>query len=145
MKNNVVVRTAWLKAMYIYTLIGAGGFGFGLLVFPSRVQSILRFPPQDPVLLKLYASVLLAAGLIAIPALRSPLKFVALLLLQLVYKPIWIATVAIPLFLKGQFPLYVVVISAVFLVYIIGELIAIPFSWLFSKEGPEARKLDAAP
>lgn len=70
----------------------------------------------------------------AIPALRSPLKFAPLLLIQLVYKPIWLAAVAIPLFLKGQFPFYVVFISAVFLTYIIGNLIAIPFSYLFSKE-----------
>jgi len=70
----------------------------------------------------------------AIPALRFPLKLVPLLLFQLVYKPIWLAVVAIPFFLKGQFPLYVVVISAVFLSYIMGNLIAIPFSYLFSKK-----------
>jgi hypothetical protein len=57
-----------------------------------------------------------------------------LLLLQLIYKPIWLAFFAIPLFIKGQFPLYVVFISAVFVTYIIGDLIAIPFSYLFSKK-----------
>jgi hypothetical protein len=102
--------------------------------FPGTIQSALRFPPQDPVVLGLYGSFLLASGLMAIPALRSPLKFAPLLLIQLVYKPIWLAAVAIPLFLKGQFPFYVVFISAVFLTYIIGNLIAIPFSYLFSKE-----------
>jgi len=134
MENNVSIRWGWLKAMYIYTLFGAGGFGLALLVFPASVQSILRFPPQDSVVLGLYGSVLLAAGLMAIPALRSPLKFVPLLLFQLVYKPIWLAVVAIPLFLQGKFPLYVVVITAVFLTYIMGNLIAIPFSYLFSKK-----------
>jgi hypothetical protein len=134
MESNVSIRWGWLKAMYFYTLFGAGGFGLALLVFPASVQSMLRFPPQDPAVLGLYGSVLLASGLIAIPALRSPLKFVPLLLFQLVYKPIWLAVVAIPLFLKGQFPLYVVVISGVFLTYIMGNLIAIPFSYLFSKK-----------
>ena len=134
MESNVSIRWPWLKAMYIYTFFGAGGFGLALLVFPATVQSMLRFPPQDSVVLGLYGTVLLASGLIAIPALFFPLKFVPLLLLQLVYKPIWLAIVAIPLFLKGQFPLYVVVISAVFLTYIIGNLIAIPFSYLFSKK-----------
>jgi hypothetical protein len=134
MEENAVIHRGWLKAMYAYTVFGAGGFGIAILLFPSAVQSILRFPAQDPVVFKLYGSVLLASGLMALPALRSPLKFVPLLFLQLVYKPIWLAAVAIPLFLKGQFPLYVVVISAVFMTYIIGDLIAIPFPYWFSKK-----------
>jgi len=134
MSTDVSVRWGWLKAMYIYTLFGAGGFGLGMLFFPGTIQSVLRFPPQDPVVRGLYGSFLLASGLLAIPALRSPLKFAPLLLIQLVYKPIWLAFVVLPVFLKGQFPLYVVFISAVFLTYIIGNLIAIPFSYLFSKK-----------
>jgi hypothetical protein len=134
MSTDVSVRWGWLKAMYIYNIFGAGGFGLALLFFPGTIQSMLRFPPQDPVTLGLYGSVLLAVGLISIVALRFPLKFVAILFIQLVYKPLWLAVVAIPLFLKGQFPFYVVFISAVFLTYIIGNLIAIPFSYLFSKK-----------
>jgi hypothetical protein len=134
MNNDALIRGGWLKAMYLYTLFGAGGFGFAMLFFPGVVQSMLRFPAQDPAVFKLYGSVLLASGLMAIPALRSPLKFVPLLLVQLVYKPIWLALVAIPLFLEGKFPLYVVVIAAIFLTYIIGDLIAIPFPYLFSKK-----------
>jgi len=134
MENNSSIRWGWLRTMYLYTIFGAGGFGLAVLFFPSKIQSLLRFPPQDPVTLGLYGSVALASGLVAILALRSPLKFVPLLLLQLVYKPIWLIVVAIPLFIKGQFPLYVVFISAVFITYIIGNLIAIPFSFLFSKK-----------
>jgi hypothetical protein len=127
MNNSASVRTGWLKAMYLWTLVGAGGFGLGILVVPGKLQAMLSFPPQDPVMFKVYGCVLLAAGLLAIPALRSPVKFIPLLLLQLVYKPIWIAVVAVPLFLKGQFPLYIVAMTGVFLTYIIGNLIAIPF------------------
>ena len=134
MENNSSIRWGWLRTMYLYTIFGAGGFGLAVLFFPSKIQSLLRFPPQDPVTLGLYGSVALASGLVAILALRSPLKFVPLLLLQLVYKPIWLIVVAIPLFIKGQFPLYVVFISAVFITYIVGNLIAIPFSFLFSKK-----------
>ena len=134
MENAIPVRWKWLRAMYIYTTIGAGGFGFAVLLFPTAAQSIFHFPAQDPAVLKLYGSVSLAAGLATILALRSPLKFVPLLFLQLLYKPIWLAFVAIPFFLKGQFPLYIVMIAAIFLTYIIGDLIAIPFSYLFSKK-----------
>lgn len=134
MNENALIRRGWLKAMYIYTLIGAGGFGIAALFFPGAVQSAFRFPVQDPAVFNLYGSVSLASGLMALLALRSPLKFVPMLLFQLIYKPIWLAVAALPLFLKGQFPLYVVVISAVFLTFIIGDLIAIPFAYLFSKK-----------
>jgi len=134
MDGNPHVGRGWLKAMYLYTLLGAGGAGLGMIFFPDVTRSALGYPAQDPVGFKLYGSVLLASGLAAIPALRRPLKFVPLLLLQLIYKPIWLAVVAVPMFLKGQFPLYVVMFSAIFLTYIIGDLIAIPFSYLFSRE-----------
>jgi hypothetical protein len=134
MDNSIRVRVGWLKAMYLYTLIGAGGTGLGMVFFPDLMRSALGMPAQDPVVFKLYGSVLLASGLAAIPALRSPLKFVPLLLIQLIYKPVWLAVVAVPMFLEGQFPLYVVVFSAIFLTYIIGDLIAIPFSYLFSRK-----------
>jgi uncharacterized membrane protein len=133
MEEDPRINKGRLRAMYLYTLVGAGGFGFAMLAFPSFVQSILQFPAQDPIVFKLYGSVLLASGLAALPALRSPLKFVPLLLLQLIYKPVWLAVAAIPLFLKGQFPLYVVVIAVIFLTYIVGDLLAIPFAYLVSK------------
>jgi uncharacterized membrane protein len=127
------IRVAWLKAMYLYTIVGAGGTGLAMLLLPGPFQSLLGFPAQDPAVFKLYGAVLLASGLLAIPALRFPRKFIPLLLLQLVYKPVWLAAVAIPTFAKGEFPLYIVVFSFVFLTYIIGDLIAIPFAALFSK------------
>jgi hypothetical protein len=139
MEKDLRIRWGWLKGMYLYTLITAGGTGFAMLVIPGAIQTAFRFPAQDPVIFKLYACVLLAAGLIAIPALLFPLKFVSLLLLQLVYKPIWLALVAVPLFLKGQFPLHVVLFVAVFLTYIVGDLIAIPFRHLFAKEPRSSR------
>ena len=134
MGEDVLLRRHWLKAMYVLTAIGAGGFGLVALFFPSFARSAFRFPIQDPAVFELYGSVSLASGLIALLALRSPLKFVPMLFFQLVYKPIWLAVVAIPLFLQGQFPFYVVVISAIFLTFIIGDLIAIPFRYLFSKD-----------
>lgn len=134
MEDNARIDKGRLRAMYLYTLFGAGGFGFVTLAFPSFVQSVLQFPAQDPIVFKLYGSVLLASGLAALLALRSPLKFVPLLLFQLIYKPVWLAVAAVPLFLEGQFPLYVVVITVVFLTYIVGDLFAIPFAYLLSKK-----------
>ena len=134
MEEKFSFRPGWLKAMYIYTLIGAGGFGLTALFFPGALVSVFRMPVQDPAAYHLYGSISLASGLLAILALRSPLKFVPLLLLQLVYKPIWLIVSALPLFLRGQFPFHVVINSVIFLTYIIGNLIAIPFPYLFAKK-----------
>jgi len=131
MKNNVSIRRGWLKVMYMYTLVVSGGMGLGMILFPDTIQSILRFPPQDPVMLGACGSIFLALGLISLMGLRSPLKFVPVLLLELVYKPIWLVAVALPLFLEGRFPFYVVTMSAIFITFIVGDLIAIPFSHLF--------------
>jgi hypothetical protein len=132
MDKDLRIRWGWLKAMYLYTLFGAGGTGFAMLIIPGTVQSAFRFPAQDPAIFMVYGCVLFASGVVAIPALLFPLKFVPLLLLQLVYKPIWLAVVAVPLFLKGLFPFPIVVFSIVFLTYIVGDLIAIPFRYLFT-------------
>jgi hypothetical protein len=131
MEGNVSIRRGWLKVMYMYTLVVSGGMGLGMILFPDTVQSILRFPPQDPVMLGACGSIFLALGLISLMGLRSPLKFAPVLLLELVYKPIWLVAVALPLFLEGRFPFYVVTMSAIFITFIVGDLIAIPFSHLF--------------
>ncbi len=133
MNGEPKVRWGWLRAMYIYTIATAGGIGLTMLASPGLLRSLLGFPVQPSATLKLYGSIVLGAGLAAIPALRFPLRFVPLLLLQVIYKPIWIVLGALPFFLKGQFPLYLVAITGVFLVYIAGDLIAIPWSYLFSK------------
>ncbi len=134
MENNLSIRRGWLKAMYIYTLAMSGGVGLGMILFPGIIQSVFRFPPQDPVVLGLCGSLFLALGLVSILGFRSPLKFAPVLLLELIYKPVWLVAVALPLFLKGQFPFYVVFISAVFITFIIGDLIAVPFAYVFSKK-----------
>lgn len=134
MEGDISIRWGWLKAMYIYTLVVSGGVGLGMILLPGTIQSVFRFPPQDPAILGACGSVFLALGLVSILGLRSPLKFAPVLLLELVYKPIWLVAVALPLFLKGQFPFYVVFMSVIFLTFIIGDLIAIPFSHLFSKK-----------
>ena len=87
MENNVSIRWGWLRAMYVYTLVVSGSVGLGMILLPGTVQSVFRYPPQDPVMFGLCGSLFLALGLVSILGLRSPLKFVPVLLLELVYKP----------------------------------------------------------
>jgi hypothetical protein len=132
--KDSLIRWGWLKAMYIYTIVVSAGVGLGMVLVPGTVQSLFRFPSQDPVMFALCGSLFFALGFGSILGLRSPLKFTPVLLLELVYKPVWLAAAALPLFMKGQFPFYVVFTSVVFVTFIIGDLLAIPFPYLLSKE-----------
>ena len=39
------IRYGWLKAMYIYTIVGAGGFGLGIIVMPTICQTASKIDP----------------------------------------------------------------------------------------------------
>jgi hypothetical protein len=134
MSEEIKVRWGWLKGMYIYTIIGAGGFGLGLIVIPNVMKSVFGWPNQDPVVLGITGSVNLAFAILSILGLRSPLKFAPVLLLQLCYKVVWFVGVALPLLVAGEFPAYAMVYAGIFATYIIGDLIAIPFSYVFAKQ-----------
>lgn len=129
------VRWGWLRGMYIYTIAGAGGFGVGLLLMPETVRSILGWPNQDPIIsFGVTGSVYLSFAFLSILGLRSPLKFTPLLLLQLTYKAVWFLGVILPVLFARKFPTYALILAAIYATYIIGDLIALPFSYVFSKQ-----------
>jgi len=134
MPKELKVRWGWLKGMYIYTIIGAGGVGLGIVVMPDGMRSIFGFPSQDPIVFGLCGSVYVAFGLLSILGLLSPLKFSPILLLQLCYKVVWFIGVILPILFAGKFPNYALIYVVVFATYIIGDLIAIPFSYVFAKK-----------
>jgi hypothetical protein len=134
MTENSKIRWGWLKFMYLYTVIGAGGFGLGMVFAPDLIISMLKFPGQDPIVFGAFGCMLISSGILALLGLRSPLKFVPLLLFQLFYKSIWFIAVLLPFLLANELQFYVIVFIGIFASYIIGDLIAIPFSYIFGKE-----------
>ncbi len=89
MTKDIKVRMNWLKGMYIYTIVIAGGLGLGMILIPEVIKSMFRWPVAEPIALGIVGSISLAFGVLSIFGLRSPLKFVPVLLLQLCYKLIW--------------------------------------------------------
>ena len=134
MSENVNVRWGWLKGMYIYTIFVAGLFGLGIIVIPETIKLKFTWPVEEPVAFGIIGSVYLAFGLLSVLGLRSPLKFVPVLLLQLCYKSIWFIGVVLPLWVTAHFPSYAVPTVIIFATFIVGDLIAIPFSYVFAKE-----------
>jgi len=134
MSKEMKVRWGWLKFMYIYTIVGAGGFGLGIILAPEAIRSLFGIPSGDPITFGITGSVYLSSGLLAILGLRDPLKFVPILLLQLIYKVIWFMGVVLPLLVAGSFPTYAIPFAGIFASYIVGDLIAIPFSIVLARQ-----------
>jgi hypothetical protein len=134
METKAIVRYGWLKAMYIWTILGAGGFGVGLLFLPDMMRTIFGYPSQDPLLFGISGSIYVAFGLVAILGFISPVKFAPVLLLQLCYKLIWFIVVLLPSFIAGFVPGYGWIFAGIFATYVIGDLIAIPFPIVFERE-----------
>lgn len=132
MSEEVNVRWGWLKIMYIYTIVGAGGFGLAMILIPEVVKSAFGWPVEEPVALGIIGSAYVGFGVLSIFGLRSPLKFVPVLLLQLCYKTVWFVGVILPLLVSGRFPTYAILLVAIFASYIVGDLISIPFSYVFA-------------
>ena len=120
--------------MYIYTIILAGLFGLGIIIIPEKIKTSFTWPVEEPIAFGIVGSVYLAFGLLSIMGLRSPLKFVPVLLLQLFYKSVWFIGVFLPLWIDSNFPSYAISTVIIFATFIIGDLIAIPFSHVFAKE-----------
>jgi len=119
--------------MYAYTIVGAGGFGVGILIMPELMKATFRWPGGDPIPLSITGSVYVAFGLLSVLGLRDPLKFAPVLLLQLCYKSVWFLAVVLPLVIRGQFPDHGILTAGIFATYIIGDLIAIPFRYLLTR------------
>ena len=134
MSQDKNVRWGWLKGMYIYTIICAGGFGLGIIMMPDVMRSMFGWPSQDPIVLGVTGSVNLSFALLSILGLRSPLKFTPVLLLELSYKVIWFIGVILPILVAAKFPSYALLYVVIFATFIIGDAIAIPFSYVFAKQ-----------
>lgn len=137
MSEDTNIRWGWLKFMYVYTIITAGGLGLGIIVAPEAIKSILAWPVEEPIALGVVGSVYMAFGILSILGLRSPLKFLPVLLLQLCYKSIWFIGVVLPLLVAGRFPAFGLLFVVIFATFIVGDLIAIPFSYLFHKQSEQ--------
>ena len=138
MPKPFVIRLRWMRFMYLYTILGAGGFGLGIVTMPQLMRAALRWPGDEPIALGIVGSVYVAFGVLSVLGLRDPLKFAPVLLLQLCYKSVWFVAGVLPLIIRGLFPDYGLLTAAIFATYIVGDLIAIPFPYLLARASPSS-------
>ena len=66
MPTGSKIKWGRLRFMYWYTIIGAGGFGLGIIIIPETMKSIFGWPNQDPIIYGITGSVFLAFGLLSV-------------------------------------------------------------------------------
>ncbi|HEX8991959.1 MAG TPA: hypothetical protein VF784_09795 [Anaerolineales bacterium] len=137
MSTDTDVRWGWLKFMYVYTIVVAGAVGLGIIVYPGIMTSVFGWPVEEPITLGIAGSVFMAFAILSIFGLRAPLKFAPILALQLCYKSIWFVGVVLPLWLTGQFRSNAVFSVVLYATFIVGDLIAIPFPYIFSRQAAQ--------
>lgn len=125
------VRVFWLKLMYSLTMVIAGGLGIAILAAPSTIQWV--FGAECPRMLSsLIGSIFLGFGLVSILGLKWPVRFMPLLLMQLIYKSVWLCFIIFPLLFSGKLASDLIPVVVVFMLVVIGDFIAISFNRLLA-------------
>ena len=132
--TEATIQSKWLRGMYIYTALGAGLLGVAMLLVPNLVVAYLHMPVQDPVVFGVVGSAYIAFAIASVLGLRFPLRFVPILILQLIYKSVWLGAVFLPMLISGTPPAYAWLFAAIFASYVVGDCIAIPLRHLLAQE-----------
>lgn len=130
MAKSKNIRISWLKFMYVWNIVISGGGGIGIIFIPKLTQWLFNVSTPQ-ITYGIIGSVFLSFAIISILGLRDPVRFAPVLLFQLIYKIIWLIGVIIPMIISGEFYIGAVPAVAIYILYIVGDIIAIPFSNIF--------------
>lgn len=114
--NAITTNETRLKWGYIGNILGAGVPGVIMIGLPAWARANMFAGTQDPAMFGMTGSIWLAIGIGSLIGLRYPHLFKGLFLVQIIYKTIWVLTVAVPLMIQGNMS---VVPMAIFFVLII--------------------------
>ncbi len=132
------IRYGFIRFVYILTAIIGTITGVLILLAPDIARKVIGFPseipPQQPVVFGLVGAIWLSIALLSLMGLRAPLKFLPLLMVQLIYKTLWFAFVFTPLVLRGEFPDYGMLTAIGNAIYIALDIRAIPFRYMFRRD-----------
>ncbi len=129
-----ISREMKLKIGFLYTFVTTIPTGLLVLFAPGLFFSLSDMPIQDQYIFGIAGSMWIAFGISSFLGLRNPEKFVPVLLMQFLYKVIWILVVAGPLLLTGLVRMYAILFVVMFISYIIIDIIVIPWSELLEKK-----------
>ena len=137
------IRFFWIRLTFGLTaflgILVGGIMCFGPEKLARKVVGIpFMLPDQDPITFGALGGIWFVIGLMSLLALRAPLKFLPLLMLQFVYKCVWFMCVFFPLMIQGTFPEWgwASVVGNAF--WMIMDIKSIPWAFLFAKDHPSA-------
>lgn len=123
-----------MKIMYVIAMAGAGMVGVMVLLAPALAQRYI-FAGSTTVTpyLRILGALWLALGVVAAFGLSAPLAFSPVLLIQLIYKSVWLTVVAYPALMTGNREPGLVLMAALFTIWVIALTIVTPFDHLMSR------------
>ncbi len=131
--EKVSFHPNWLRVMYVINIFLTGGIAVLIIAAPSTAAALFSAPAQEPLFSGYASSFMLGMAIFSILGLRSPLKFSPLLFLQAIVKIIWFIAILIPTLVAGPLSTWGIELAALFIMYIIGDLIATPYKYMFKK------------
>lgn len=133
MKPNL----AWMRFMYLYGFFGAGVVGALTLFAPAvAAETIFAGPALPTPAMSILGSLWLAMGALCLLGLWRPVRFSPLFVVQLVYKSLRLACVALPAIVAGRGGSLPLIMTALFVFWVVGLPFAIPWRHLFSPQSP---------
>ncbi len=132
MLENLDVSLNWMRFMYVYAIVGAGVVGLIVLLAPSfAAKHIFSGTVEPNIAMSVLGSIWLAVGALAVFGLFYPVQFSPLFVVQLIYKSVWLLFVALPMVVSGRAKSLPLVMTILFVFWVIGLPFAIPFRQLF--------------
>lgn len=125
-------RLHLMRAVYLLTFLA-----LGYEVWPQLIRPDAPLKPLEGVALSFWAAY---SGLMLL-GVRHPLKLLPLMLLQMLYKTVWLLAVALPLSSAGSLDPTAKEMTTSFAIAIAIDLVAIPWPYVFSQyfNGPGDR------
>jgi len=122
MGEVTLLRLYVMRAFYLLILFGVGSMALPALTGPTPLD------PLDAVAFGFWG----ALALLAAVGLRYPLRMVPLIMVQLVYKTIWLLAVAVPLWRAGApFDPETAGFTRAMVIGVVADLIVMPWGYVF--------------
>lgn len=123
-----------LKFMYWVTIVVVGIMGISYLFFESLVMGSLKWTYRDPIMVNIYGAIMVAMSILSILGLRKPMRYIPVLMIQLIYKILASIAIIPRLITSSDAPKSGWVFIVFYLFFIVGDLWAIPWKYVFGSE-----------
>lgn len=120
-----------MQVMFGAAIVGAGVVGMVTVFAPTLASRFIFLGDTDvDHYLQILGAFWLTIGLLAILGLSNPAVYWPILLLQLIYKSVWLLLIAIPMILRGNHDPGLILLTALFSLWVILLAWLVPFAKL---------------